>query len=272
MLTKWFQSHRRAGCVSGQPQRQTRDHLLELRNVVKHYSTASGTVPALRGIDLTVHPGEFVTVFGKSGSGKTTLLNMIAGIDRPTSGEVLVAGVALHALTEDELTMWRGTHIGVIFQSFQLLPTLTVLENVMLPMDFRDTAPPAAFRDRALHLLEQVGMEMHVNKLPAAISGGQQQRVAIARALANNPPLIVADEPTGSLDYQTADVVIRIFEELVAGGTAILMVTHDQDLAARSMRQVLLADGEIVGSETREAAVARDAPAAIRLAAAKAYG
>lgn len=221
-------------------------HLLELRQVVKHYTTDSGFVPALKGVSLTVERGEFVAVLGKSGSGKTTLLNVLAGIDRPTSGEVLVDGLDLQTLTEDELTIWRGKNVGVIFQSFQLLPTLTVLENVMLPMDFRDTCHPATFRSRAGQLLEQFEMQAHMHKLPSAISGGQQQRVAIARALANNPPLIVADEPTGSLDYQTADVVVRIFEDLAANGTAVLMVTHDRDLANRATRKILLADGLIM--------------------------
>ena len=223
--------------------------LIELRSVEKAYDTAAGEFLALRGIDLTVDPGEFVAVVGKSGSGKSTLSNMITGIDRPTEGEVLVAGTPVHTLKEGQIASWRGLNIGVVFQFFQLLPTLTVLENVMLPMDFCNVYNSKDRRGQSMALLERVDMADQADKLPTALSGGQQQRVAIARALANDPPIIVADEPTGNLDSKTADAVFKLFEELVAGGKTILMVTHDDDLAHRVTRTVTIADGAIVGDE-----------------------
>jgi ABC-type lipoprotein export system ATPase subunit len=220
---------------------------------VKAFATPAGTFLALRGADLEVDAGEFVAVIGKSGSGKSTLINAIAGIDRPTSGEVNVAGTAIHTLDENEVAKWRGGNLGVIFQFFQLLPTLTLLENVMLPMEFARRGSVGERRDRALALLERVEMRHHADKLPSAVSGGQQQRVAIARALANDPALIVADEPTGSLDSRTADTIFQLFEELVDQGKTILMVTHDNDLAARASRVVLIVDGEVVESHVRSA-------------------
>jgi putative ABC transport system ATP-binding protein len=223
--------------------------VIDLRTVVKSYPTAAGEYVALHGVSLAVDEGEFVAVVGKSGSGKSTLSNMITGIDRPTTGEVIVAGTPVHTLTEDQTAVWRGVSVGVVFQFFQLLPTLTVLENVMLPMDFCNT-----FRgqraERALHLLAQVDMVEQAYKLPTALSGGQQQRVAIARALANDPPLIIADEPTGNLDSQTAEAVFHLFEELTSAGKTIVMVTHDDDLARRASRAVTLLDGRIV-TDTR---------------------
>jgi len=213
--------------------------------VVKVYETPAGKFYALRGINLQVDTHEFVAVIGKSGSGKSTLINMITGIDRPTSGEVLVGDTAVHRLSEGQMATWRGRHIGVIFQFFQLLPTLTLVENVMLPMDFCNTYPPRQRYERAMQLLEHVDMAQHAHKLPSAVSGGQQQRVAIARALANDPPIIVADEPTGNLDSKTANQVFDLFTKLVEEGKTILMVTHDQDLARRATRAVLVADGEI---------------------------
>lgn len=221
-------------------------HLIELRNIVKTFETAAGTFTALKGVSLQVEPGEFVAVIGKSGSGKSTLINMLTGIDRPSSGEVLVGDVAVHALSEGQLAVWRGRNLGVVFQFFQLLPTLTVLENVMLPMDFCHLFTARERKERALYLLELVGLADQADKLPAAISGGQQQRVAIARALANDPPIIVGDEPTGNLDSRTADAIFSLFERLVDGGKTILMVTHDSDLARRVTRAVRVADGEIV--------------------------
>ena len=188
---------------------------------------------------------EFVAVIGKSGSGKSTLINMITGIDRPSSGEVFVGDTAVHTLSEGKMAVWRGKHVGVIFQFFQLLPTLTLIENVMLPMDFCNTYPAGERRDRAILLLDQVGMAEQAHKLPSAVSGGQQQRVAIARAMANDPPIIVADEPTGNLDSKTATQVFDLFNLLVQNGKTILMVTHDQDLARRVTRAVIVADGEI---------------------------
>jgi ABC-type lipoprotein export system ATPase subunit len=187
-----------------------------------------------------------VAVIGKSGSGKSTLINMITGIDRPTSGEVLVNGTPVHTLSEGQLAVWRGRTIGVVFQFFQLLPTLTLAENIMLPMDFCGLYTPRERYARAMRLLEQMDMAAHANKLPSAISGGQQQRVAIARALANDPPILVADEPTGNLDSKTAESVFRMFEQLVDQGKTILMVTHDQDLAKRVTRTVIIADGEVI--------------------------
>ena len=225
------------------------EQLIELHRVTKDYETAAGVFTALRTVDLDVDRGQFVAVVGKSGSGKSTLINMLTGIDRPTDGQVLVGDTAVQALKEGEIAVWRGKNVGIIFQFFQLLPTLTVLENVMLPMDFCNVIPNRERRDRAMHLLDQVEMTEHADKLPTAVSGGQQQRVAIARALANDPPIVVADEPTGNLDSATADSVFALFEDLVAEGKTILMVTHDSDLADRVMRKVTLADGVIVSDE-----------------------
>lgn len=228
--------------------------LIDLRSVVKAYDTAAGEFLALRGVDMTVSPGSFVSVVGKSGSGKSTLTNMITGIDRPSSGEVWVAGTPIHTLNEGQIAQWRGRNIGVVFQFFQLLPTLTIVENVMLPMSFCNMYARNERRQRALDLLARVDMADQADKLPTAISGGQQQRVAIARALANDPPIIVADEPTGNLDSKTADSVFHLFEELVDKGKTILMVTHDDDLAERATRTVTIADGQILSDTSRASA------------------
>ncbi|MFQ5434547.1 MAG: cyclic nucleotide-binding domain-containing protein [Anaerolineae bacterium] len=228
-------------------------HLITLRQIIKSYHTPAGPFLALKGVDLEVDAGEFVAVIGKSGSGKSTLINMLTGIDRPTSGEILIGGVPIHTLNEDEVALWRGQNLGVIFQFFQLLPTLTLIENVMLPMEFARRHAPAERRERALDLLEMVEMADHAHKLPSAVSGGQQQRVAIARALANDPALLVADEPTGSLDSKTADTIFRLFEDLTAQGKTILMVTHDRDLASRVSRVVLISDGEVVDQYVSQA-------------------
>ena len=247
MFMGWLRDGRtKAGDAEAGVYRHGNRHLVELRQVVKTFQTAAGTFTALKGIDLQIDAGEFAAVIGKSGSGKSTLLNMLTGIDRPTSGEVLVGDTQVHALSEGKLAVWRGRSMGIVFQFFQLLPTLTLLENVMLPMDFGNRGTAGERRERALDLLETVGMAEHAQKLPNAISGGQQQRVAIARALANDPPMIVADEPTGNLDSKTADAVFSLFERLVEGGKTILMVTHDRDLATRASRAVVVADGEIV--------------------------
>ncbi len=221
-------------------------HQIELRQVVKTFESAAGGFTALKGIDLRVNEGAYVAVVGKSGSGKSTLLNMLAGIDRPTSGEVYVGGTAVHTLNESQIAVWRGRNVGVVFQFFQLLPTLTVVENVMLPMDFCNTFPIRERKARAMQLLEQVGVAEQANKLPSALSGGQQQRVAIARALANDPPIIVADEPTGNLDSGTSEAVFQLFEYLAADGKTVLMVSHESDMARRVTRTVTIADGEIV--------------------------
>ncbi|HMM21720.1 MAG TPA: ABC transporter ATP-binding protein [Selenomonadales bacterium] len=220
---------------------------VELRTVRKIYVTGAGEFEALRGIDLTVAAGEFVAVVGKSGSGKSTLINMITGIDRPTTGEVWVAGTPVHTLTENQIAVWRGRTVGVVFQFFQLLPTLTALENVMLPMDFCDVYSSGERPERAMKLLNMVGVDDQADKLPANLSGGQQQRVAIARSLANDPPLLVADEPTGNLDPRTAATVIELFGELTRRGKTILMVTHDEDLAHKGSRLVTVTDGQIAG-------------------------
>ena len=220
--------------------------LIECRRLVKTYHSTAGDFPALKEIDLQVGTGEFVAVIGKSGSGKSTLVNMITGIDRPTAGEVLVGDTSVGTLSEGKLAQWRGRTIGVIFQFFQLLPTLTVVENVMLPMDFCHMYSGRERRERAMYLLEQVDVAEHAHKLPSAVSGGQQQRVAIARALANDPPILAADEPTGNLDSKTAESVFRLFERQVEEGKTILMVTHDRDLAKRATRTIMLSDGEII--------------------------
>ncbi len=220
--------------------------LIELRQVTKEFGTAAGCYRALKAVDLKVSAGEFVAIMGKSGSGKSTLVNMISGIDRPTTGEVLVGDTAVHELTEGQMAEWRGRNLGIVFQFFQLLPTLTLVENVMLPMDFCDRYPARERYPRAMALLTQMNMEEHAHKLPSAISGGQQQRVAIARALANDPPILIADEPTGNLDSKTAESVLGLFSDLVSRGKTILMVTHDRDLGKRASRAVTIADGEIV--------------------------
>jgi putative ABC transport system ATP-binding protein len=248
MFGNWF---KRNGSDNGSNKKRSlykngNDCLIELRQVTKSYETVAGPFLALRNVDLMVDPGEFIAVVGKSGSGKSTLINMLTGIDRPTSGEILVGDTAVHKLNEGQLAVWRGRNMGIIFQFFQLLPTLSVKENVMLPMDFAGMYTPKERVERAMYLLDQVEMADHADKLPSAVSGGQQQRAAIARALANDPPILVADEPTGNLDSKTADSIFRLFERLIADSKTILMVTHDRDLAKRVTRTVVLADGEIV--------------------------
>ncbi len=224
--------------------------MIELRSVSKQYPAEGGGFTALRHVDLRVGQGAFVAVVGKSGSGKSTLLNLVAGIDRPSAGEVVVGATPVHALDEGRLAAWRGRNVGVVFQSFQLLPTLTVLENVVLPMDLCATFPPREARQRALSLLERVGIAEQAGKLPAALSGGQQQRAAIARALANDPPVVVADEPTGNLDSRTADDVLALLAATAGGNRTVLMVTHERDVAGLVDRVITLADGRVVGDAT----------------------
>jgi putative ABC transport system ATP-binding protein len=221
-------------------------HLIDIRDVVKDYVTDAGPFRALKSVSLQVDSGEFIAVVGRSGSGKSTLMNMLTGIDRPTSGSLIVGGTNLSGLSESKVAQWRGRTVGVIFQFFQLLPTLTVVENVMLPMDFAGLWSPRERYQRAMHLLELVELADQARKLPAATSGGQQQRAAIARSLANDPPLVVADEPTGNLDSTTADDVFTLFQSLVDEGRTIVMVTHDPDLAARTRRTVHMVDGAIL--------------------------
>jgi len=225
--------------------------MLVLRDLVKRYDGGAGAVTALDNVSLEIAPGECVAVVGKSGSGKSTLLNLVTGIDRPSGGEVWLDGVAVHAMAPSALAPWRGRRIGIVFQFFQLLPTLSVVENVMLPMDFCATYPARERRPRALALLAQLGIAGHADKLPSALSGGQQQRAAIARALANDPPLLVADEPTGNLDTDTAQQIMGLFSGLAAGGKTVLMVTHERDYGDCFSRTVTLADGVIVSDTAR---------------------
>jgi len=220
--------------------------MVDLRDVHKYYKTAIGDYHALKNIDLQINAGEFVSIIGKSGSGKSTLLNMITGIDRPSTGEVYVNGTAVHGLNENRMARWRGLNLGIVFQFFQLLPTISVIENIMLPMDFCRTYPMREREPRAMQLLELVELAEHAYKLPTALSGGQQQRVAIARALANDPPVVIADEPTGNLDSKTAESVFELFNDLVAKGKTIIIVTHDSGLAKQTHRTALITDGEIV--------------------------
>jgi putative ABC transport system ATP-binding protein len=220
--------------------------------VSKAYQTPSGSFIALRDISLQVQSNEFVAIVGKSGSGKSTLINLLTGIDRPSTGEVMVAGTPIHTLSENQLALWRGRTVGIVFQFFQLLPTLTVLENVMLPMDLCNKYAAGIRRDRAMALLERVGITKQAQKLPAALSGGEQQRAAIARALANDPRLIAADEPTGNLDTRTADAVLTLFADLVAQGKTVVLVTHERDVKRYISRQVTLVDGRVADDAQAE--------------------
>lgn len=226
--------------------------LISLESVNKVYQTTSGDFYALKDITAKVFPEEFLCIVGKSGAGKTTLLNMITGVDSITSGLVTIQDVSIHSMTEDSLAQWRGRNLGIIYQSFELMPMLTLLENVMLPMDFCGLYERSRSRERAMELLRMVELEEHVHKLPSAISGGQQQRVAIARALANDPSLIVADEPTGRLDSSTAETILEIFERLVRNGKTIVMVTHDATAAYLATRVLEIADGQILNGSQPE--------------------
>ncbi len=226
-----------------------RKSIITLDNVIKTYPTPAGDFQALKGISVSITANEFVCIVGKSGAGKTTLLNMITGIDSISSGTVDVSGISVHNMTEDEQSLWRGLNLGIIYQSFELMPMLTLLENVMLPMDFCHIYVPGKSRERARELLRMVELEEHMNKLPNAISGGQQQRVAIARALANNPPVVVADEPTGRLDSTTAETILDIFELMVKDGKTIVMVTHDASAAQRASRVLEIVDGELMNED-----------------------
>jgi len=232
------------------------ESVIDVRDAVKTYPLGESEVVAVDNLSLDVAGGEFVAVVGRSGSGKTTLLNLLAGIDRPTSGSVRVEGVELGVLSESDLAVWRGERVGLVFQFFQLLPTLTVAENVMLPMDFADKIPAEERRGRAEDLLDRVGIGDQADKMPAALSGGQQQRAAIARALANDPPLLLADEPTGNLDSATADAVLKLFADLNSDGRTIVMVTHETDISSVARRKITLQDGRIVDDETIGAALA----------------
>ncbi len=220
--------------------------LIALRDVARIYRTPAGDFAALAEVDLTIDRGDFAVVVGQSGSGKSTLLSLLAGIDRPTRGEVEVAGTAVHRLSERALTPWRGRTIGFVFQFFQLLPTLTALENVMLPMDFCGTFPSRERPGRARALLDRLGVADQADKLPVTLSGGQQQRVAVARALANDPPVLLADEPTGNLDSRTAGALLEVLAGLAHEGRAVVMATHDPGAMRLASRTVSLADGRVV--------------------------
>ena len=228
---------------------------IEVRDAEKAYPLSSGEVIAVDHLSLDIASGEFVAIVGRSGSGKTTLLNLLAGIDRPTSGVVRIAGADLGSLSESGLAAWRGQNVGLVFQFFQLLPTLTVIENVMLPMDFARKIPVGERRPRAQELLDRVGVGDQADKVPATLSGGQQQRVAIARALANDPPILLADEPTGNLDSATAEAVLKLFADLNGDGQTIVVVTHERDIRSIVGREVTLVDGRIVTDESEPAAV-----------------
>lgn len=220
--------------------------LILLKGVSKIYHTDAGHFVALDDVNLQIHKGEFVSIVGKSGSGKTTLINLITGIDQPSKGEICIDQTPVHLLKESEKAVWRGLTIGVVFQFFQLLPTLTVIENVMLPMSLCNLYPGNERLERAYQLLKLVHLEHQADKLPSFLSGGEQQRVAIARALANDPPIIATDEPTGNLDSRTAETIMELFQDLTRRGKTLLMVTHDPDIAAQAHRTIALADGRIV--------------------------
>ena len=223
--------------------------LIRLEHVTRTFPGAAGDFTALSDVSLTIDPGEFAVVVGQSGSGKSTLLGLLSGIDRPTRGEVFVADTAVHALSERAMSSWRGKAVGIVFQFFQLLPTLTAAENVMLPMDFCDTWPPRERRERALALLDRLGVGDQADKFPTKLSGGQQQRVAIARALANQPALLLADEPTGNLDSRTAAAILELFRGLASEGQTVVMVTHERSARRLASRTITLADGRIVANE-----------------------
>lgn len=231
--------------VKPDPIPRIQQSLIQLEGVSRTFETPSGTFTALSGIDLRVEKGEFIAVVGKSGSGKSTLINLITGIDSPSKGTIHVEGTAIHALNQEELSIWRGRNVGVVFQFFQLLPTLTIIENVMLPMDFCNTFPVRERRRRAETLLERLGILEQAHKLPADLSGGQQQRAAIARALANDPPILVADEPTGNLDSVTGEEVMQLFSSLVKEGKTVLMVTHERDYTRYFTRTLTMRDGRL---------------------------
>ncbi len=228
--------------------------MIELRKVVKTFKNAAGEFTVLKGVDLTLNKGEFVAIVGKSGSGKSTLLNMMTGIDHPSGGQVVVNATDLYArMNESQRSLWRGKNMGIVFQFFQLLPMLSLLENVMLPMDYVNMYDFDERPQRAMELLTLVGLEKQANKLPSAVSTGQQQAAAIARALATDPPLMVADEPTGNLDSRSADIIINLFQSLADQGKTIVMVTHDPSLTQRTSRTIIISDGELVDEAVAQA-------------------
>jgi len=250
MLSQVKNHHREFMEGKSLPVRESR--LIEMNGVSKAYEVAAGEFLALKKVNIRMNKGEFVAVVGKSGSGKSTLINMITGIDNPTSGEVFVASTPVHALNQEQLAVWRGKNVGIVFQFFQLLPTLTVAENVVLPMDFCNVYSPRERRERAIALLNKVGIAEQADKLPAALSGGEQQRAAIARALANDPPLLAADEPTGNLDSHTSEAIMQLFADLAKEGKTVVMVTHERDLSRYFTRSITLSDGCIVSNVEKQ--------------------
>ena len=232
--------------------------VVDVRHVVKRFAVGDEQITVLKDISFQVFAGEFVSIVGPSGNGKSTLLNMITGIDHPSEGEVIVTGQPVHTMSENELARWRGRHVGIIFQFFQMLPALSLVQNVVLPMDFVGDLSRKEKHGRAMHLLDMVGLADQAHKLPSMVSGGQQQRAAIARAIANDPPLIVADEPTGNLDSRTENSVFDIFEALIQQGKTMLMVTHSRSLAQRIPRMIEIRDGHISRDVQNDPAVAID--------------
>jgi ABC-type lipoprotein export system ATPase subunit len=264
-----------AGDLEGRPPATSPGSAIELKGVTKVFESAAGRFTALDSIDLRLDYGQFISVVGKSGSGKSTLINMITGIDHPTAGEIVVGGRRIYDLSESERALWRGRNLGIVFQFFQLLPTLSLMENVMLPMDLCDVHPFSERPDRAMELLRRVGLEHQAHKLPASVSSGQQQEAAVARALATDPSIILADEPTGNLDSRSAAVILDLFEHLAGQGKTVIIVTHDPTITRRTDQTVILSDGEII-----DPAVARALPflshpqmlAATRRAEKKSFG
>jgi putative ABC transport system ATP-binding protein len=234
---------------NGQTNEPANAKIVQVVDVHKSFPVGNGVVTVLKGISIDIGNGEFISIVGPSGNGKSTLLNMVTGIDRPTDGQVIVTGREIHKMSENQLAAWRGQHVGIVFQFFQMLPALSLLQNVILPMDFARKYSPRERRGRAMHLLETVGIADQANKLPGMVSGGQQQRAAIARSLANDPDLLVADEPTGNLDTRTANDIFDLFARLVEQGKTLLMVTHDKELARRVPRVVEIIDGRITRDE-----------------------
>jgi putative ABC transport system ATP-binding protein len=241
------------GMEQMQPFLEAGEPLIRMRDIVKTYKTPAGDFPALKGVSADFHPGQFVSIIGKSGSGKSTLLNMLTGIDRPNSGSIQIGNIHLQNLSESEFSIWRGKNLGIVFQFFQLLPMLSLLENTILPMDFCNMYQPTERMARASDLLGLVGLENFLHKPPAAVSSGQEQCAAIARALANDPPIIVADEPTGNLDSKTAELVLGIIDNLVKRGKTIIVVTHDETVASRASRVLVICDGELVNEHISNA-------------------
>lgn len=225
---------------------------IKLSHITKEFRLSSGVFTALSDINVNFHAGEFTSVVGRSGSGKSTLMNMITGIDQPTKGEVIVAGKPIHHLSETQRARWRGENLGIVFQFYQLIPVLSLLENVMLPMQIRGQRDLAACEAKALSLLTAVGLREQAGMRPSKVSGGQQQCAAIARALANDPPILIADEPTGNLGSAEAAMVLDIFTRLVTAGKTVIMVTHDADLAARSQRVLQLSDGRLISDHATQ--------------------